>query len=373
MRVLISSMMLIGLNLFAAPFTSVTNQGTPYLTVTIVNELIESINERLSPEDTNMLAAVGSGFNIQQQSFWSNIQHRVIATASEGTTNGQWCHYTGLTNTASTPIERYTTNNIPTFYTNAFIPKGFRRASSLTSTNKWRDYGDSMYGYGYIQIGDIIGPWVIDDLQKAINEINSFHIGNIPLSWVSFTDDSRWSGFGYSASSWADAYSEVVNDWSLEGPLDITFEETLFWQSIDSSGRFILAFFRFQASACITATPANYPMNSTYVPLAVGNFVNAETNGGVVKYIFLEGGGFSSTPFENFEDPIYRGSTVNENTLISEHAFIGSDNYPISVLFGSTNIMPISYIDQSFSGIDTNQGYRAHNKAIIEPVFSYTR
>ena len=52
----------------------------------------------------------------------------------------------------------------------AGITNGFRRATSYDpAADAWTDYADPMYSYGTIQEGDVMGPWIVQDLQDGIS------------------------------------------------------------------------------------------------------------------------------------------------------------------------------------------------------------
>ena len=49
---------------------------------------------------------------------------------------------------------------------------GFRRVPAGNSwPADWRNLGDPAYAFGMIQAGDLIGPWIIDDLYRMFNEM----------------------------------------------------------------------------------------------------------------------------------------------------------------------------------------------------------
>ena len=52
----------------------------------------------------------------------------------------------------------------------AGIPKGFRRAKAWDPRrSRWTNYTDRMFSYGTMQPGDIPGPWILVDLQRALS------------------------------------------------------------------------------------------------------------------------------------------------------------------------------------------------------------
>ena len=79
----------------------------------------------------------------------------------------------------------------------------FRRVPSGTSyPSDWTDWNDAAYSYGKIVAGDIMGPWIFQDLQKALN----FLIWTVPsYSWTTGTDNYRWGSSGGLRATWAAA------------------------------------------------------------------------------------------------------------------------------------------------------------------------
>jgi len=50
--------------------------------------------------------------------------------------------------------------------------KGFRRATAYDPTiSDWTDISDPMYEHGFLQPGDIIGPWIFVDLQNCLKKL----------------------------------------------------------------------------------------------------------------------------------------------------------------------------------------------------------
>jgi len=49
----------------------------------------------------------------------------------------------------------------------AGLASGFRRATTMPAD--WTNYSDPAFSYGYMQEGDIIGPWILADLQAGLN------------------------------------------------------------------------------------------------------------------------------------------------------------------------------------------------------------
>jgi hypothetical protein len=68
-------------------------------------------------------------------------------------------------------------------------PDGFRRVTGNAWPADWTDLDDPAYSYGYCQAGDIIGPWLLTDIQRAY----------APLTIVSYlpADSDAWIPDGH--------------------------------------------------------------------------------------------------------------------------------------------------------------------------------
>lgn len=358
-----------------ALFTDISIPGTPYLSLGVVNELIESLNARLSPTNTtDLIDVLVEGDVVQSVQLWLKLQNAVLALEA----SSNWCNYDGADTYHSVPLTVYSATNLSTFYYNAGIPSGFRRATVFNPmVNVWTDYADPMYSYGLIQEGDILGPWILHDIQSALEELKRFLITR-NYSWCSFVSYTSWEGHsGVFEPSWLAAYNTAVANWHLDKVTAAglnSYGQAYVGQAVPAGFQVLLQ--RIQFTVGIAENPAAYPSNTfPFVPLGVGTFVNAESNGGTIRYLMMEGGGFAIYPFENFGDPIYRGGTDNEYTLLSEHTYLGSDpQYPISDTFGGLAIPPFGVLDLAYAGaLVKYTGYREHHNASLEPIFPYTR
>jgi len=79
----------------------------------------------------------------------------------------------------------------------------FRRVSGSSYPSNWNNWSDGAYvsGGGMIQAGDMMGPWIFQDLQKALNLL----IWTDPnsLSWESGTDNERLIATGQYSGTYA--------------------------------------------------------------------------------------------------------------------------------------------------------------------------
>jgi hypothetical protein len=63
---------------------------------------------------------------------------------------------------------------------------GFRRATSWNpEASDWTDVDDGMFAHGLMQEGDIIGPWILDDLQRAFDALRwTYGKGSIADAYI---------------------------------------------------------------------------------------------------------------------------------------------------------------------------------------------
>ena len=89
-------------------------------------------------------------------------------------------------------------------------PDGFRRVTGNAWPADWTDLDDPAYSYGYCQAGDIIGPWLLTDIQRAY----------APLTIVSYlpADSDAWIPDGHTTLSreWS-GWAAMVADPTFAG------------------------------------------------------------------------------------------------------------------------------------------------------------
>ena len=123
------------------------------------NEIVLAYSERRQCVGDAAVDPLDAGDNAQDTAFWKGMQ--------------DWCESKctsfvndGVTIAGASSITMYT---LSTWRTEAGIADGFRRAT--TWPTDWTDYADAAYSYGPIQAGDIRGPWIFEDLQKAFDAL----------------------------------------------------------------------------------------------------------------------------------------------------------------------------------------------------------
>jgi hypothetical protein len=165
-----------------AAWTPIT-LGTNLQSLDLINELVLGYDERRKAIYTPLgKDPIEAGDIIQGYKFWKGMQEG-LEDCADGSTD-----YIFIDDTIS-PIGL---GDLPwldqaTWFTNAGIPDGWRRATVMP--DDWTDYADPAYSYGYMQVGDIIGPWIYVDLQNAMSTLK--HTGGTTSSDIADYPDNR--------------------------------------------------------------------------------------------------------------------------------------------------------------------------------------
>jgi hypothetical protein len=162
---------------------SITGNGwadADWSAVATVNQFISAVNERWLAAGLSaalVIPAVVAGDDVQRGELWRTLQERVAALcayfvqshAANGTAYAD-DHYEGLAaSDASTFLPVWNSADAwqaAGLYVDAGT-YGFRRAT--TAPTDWTSNTDPAYSRGYVQWGDIIGPWIFRDLQAMLN------------------------------------------------------------------------------------------------------------------------------------------------------------------------------------------------------------
>jgi hypothetical protein len=196
----------------AAQFTEITH-GLNWASTDFLNELDISLNERMKVVGgpTNTLAQAGD--NAGSVAYWRKFQERMVqyCTSYCATNDLTGIHWTNSLNyTLTSWVER------AGLRTNGFI---FRRATSWNvSVNDWTDKYDPMFltnnAYGYVTNGDIIGPWLFDDIQKGLTALSHTYSSVQGLRNTSMTNWSHKIVSKSSSGGWGAAYAAATNSWA---------------------------------------------------------------------------------------------------------------------------------------------------------------
>ena len=153
-------------------FTPITG-GLDWQAVDFCNEFRNALSERRQTIGGAELLDIEAGEDIQAVTFWKTFQDwledNCTSFVDENAT---------IAGESAVPMWTETT-----WQAEAGIhANGFRRAKvwDPDGGDDWTDNTDAMFGttgthdggYGVMQAGDIIGPWVFDDLQKGFGALN---------------------------------------------------------------------------------------------------------------------------------------------------------------------------------------------------------
>jgi len=240
-------------------------QGEPGLTldwalVDIVKGFIEAVYERKAAMGLEGYepTTVNVGDDVQLYTFWRNMQDFFWADVVNA--DSRWCRRKHLV------AGEWVKWAPPYYYTNAgFVTmptwalwdgtptgngggtratalgcllksagcdpqgRGFRRVPGLNYPANWRDFNDPAYYWGdspnFIEPGDILGPWILDDLFRLLNEViwqvKSNEDPVTPYTeWVLISPNRKYQ------EGWGDlptAKINAVNNW-INAPLFATTE-----------------------------------------------------------------------------------------------------------------------------------------------------
>jgi hypothetical protein len=203
----------------AATFTDVTAPGFLIRSAAAWNEVEIGYNQRLALHattlmPTNRYSVAGDGLQYLRAAAGATA-HTVTRWLQEGVSNlvvAGWYTGTNMPDTA-TVLPVYT--NFVDFALDAGIStNGFRRATSYDrAVDDWTDPDDAMWsragnGYGTASQGDIIGPWLIDDLQRALGRMDIAVAS--PTWFAGGVTNAGFSGSQNAQTNWADAVSGAL-------------------------------------------------------------------------------------------------------------------------------------------------------------------
>lgn len=193
-----------------------TTTWTPGNIQQYADEFFLALNERsgLFPDELweYQYEALNPGTAIQQYNLWWGLQHMIEYIAQYFTIS----HENGIEK--STPALIQQINGYETL-ADVFA------ATDLPHSN-WRRYtthpnDGGTVQYGRVQAGDIMGPWVFEDIQKCLNVLvwTTAGTNSVPgMSYVhtaNFVDGVNYSGYGLDERTYTAAKAGAIADWGL--------------------------------------------------------------------------------------------------------------------------------------------------------------
>ena len=195
---------------------------------TAANQIVLAYSERRQCVGDSAIDPLDAGDNAQDTAFWKGMQDWVTTNCVHWVNDYDFSTSTEYDNPGEIA---YT---IATFKTQSELTGGssgvvgFRRAT--TWPTDWTDYEDAAYSYGPIEAGDIRGPWIYEDLQKAFDALRWTYAAGwesgflIPLltypskTPIELTASNPLEGTAIASgqSTSSDAYDAAVANWSTQ-------------------------------------------------------------------------------------------------------------------------------------------------------------
>ena len=213
----------------------------------IINEILESLYERGfygREEPTYYGTDEGQKEIVNSHQLWRSLQDALTPSSLVAWGNDQFAgRLTPIRENARQRYARYHDDAIVLGrYTNDDLyedaglfsgeSKGFRRATAYDPTvNDWTDKDDPMYSRGKAVVGDILGPWIVEDIRAVVEKLIYMCIDASNTStgygpeeiWHLDYQSKRWYGAYLGAvnspakteSNWNAGISAAESDWSL--------------------------------------------------------------------------------------------------------------------------------------------------------------
>jgi hypothetical protein len=191
-----------------AAFTDPTNADWSALAF-IRDEIVQSLNERWNATvgfDWNPLLSPTEGDDVQSAGFINSLFFIIEDIMNTLTWIGNWVDHEAAPNKDG-PVrmtyERFI--EISGLYDNSGTI-GWRRTTVHPT-----DPSFTAFEYGQMQGGDIIGPWIFEDLQKACAALKWTLVG------VMEGPSDGWRGFEGNAVGYTEAKASAISAWSSQG------------------------------------------------------------------------------------------------------------------------------------------------------------
>jgi hypothetical protein len=177
------------------------------------NEIVLAYSERRQCVGDAAVDPLDAGDNAQDTAFWKGMQDWITSKCVN------WVNDYDFSTSTEYDSPGEIAYTIATFKTQSELTGGlsgvigFRRAT--TWPTDWTDYEDAAYSYGPIQAGDIRGPWIFEDLQKAFDALRwtfELSVDNPGIADVSFENSQTKSSTGTGTTA-VEAYNDAVSNW----------------------------------------------------------------------------------------------------------------------------------------------------------------
>jgi hypothetical protein len=189
---------------------------------TVLNEIVKGVTERWAPVlydgwSPFPYAELSAGDTFQDHLFWSALQAYLYLLASNG-----YLLKSDFVNT-------YTVSEL---FAEAGIPQGYRRVPGAAWPSNWKNYNDPAFvkDGNFCTRGDIIGPWLIEDVQKVCSVVKYYVLQGFSAS-IRTKTASAFRSIGHalplSEAEWAAIYPDLQTEVAAAWPVSWTSGGTL--------------------------------------------------------------------------------------------------------------------------------------------------
>ena len=366
-------------------FTNVREQGVPYLSKAVLDELVQAFDERL---EVFFTATAGTPF---PQPVWGGLDVGVPIARPKASTSGIR-DFGQLVYTFRSHIDEYAEQyfvDIPSagydangfggiynskmeFLAAAGLPRGWRSAYVFDAhANDWRDIDDPMYGTATnlsksLITGEILGPWIIDDIQIVLTSMRGI---------VRWQGGNPWTHGG--VANTINAYEESTNSFAdVRAKVDATYASTT--PSLADTEGSDLYTPRYQSYAVYDEGDDLYRARKT-TSRARMNVPNAFTN----SILYDLGGTMHFAVYANYEWATVTNTVwgLDQNKWnVFDSVEYSTNNIPTMSGWLGDNDIPAWYGDgeymgvrMSWTGIGAVQQINNAVRIILSPDWTYTR
>lgn len=193
-----------------ADFTEITTISF-YLSLEVIQEIVLAYSERRQCVGDSAIDPIEEGFILQDVTFWRGMQDWIETNCTK------WVDDTNFSTSTVYATVNDTKYTLATFRTESGLnADGFKRATS------W----PGVFAYGKIVAGDIIGPWVVEELQAAFDA----------MRWTEKTNSSVSGQFDVQEKGIIAAVEDEETEWAAAswGAISTRFEDALYQEGFIS-------------------------------------------------------------------------------------------------------------------------------------------
>ena len=168
---------------------------------TAAQEIILAYSERRQCVGDAAIDALEAGDVKQDATFWRGMQDWIETNCVK------WVDYDATITGGDASLPVYT---ITSFRSRASLPStGFRRATEWPTD--WTNPADAAYSFGKITAGDIVGPWIFEDMQAAFDAMRWSIIET--GGFADYFENGQVMGQSETGATMQDAIDALIASW----------------------------------------------------------------------------------------------------------------------------------------------------------------